>query len=299
MLPAAIDLEIRIAYLPTDDGRVELTRLGDGERDGFDLETDRPRTGTWLDYVAGTAWALGEAGLPLRGLHGVIATTLPTASGLSSSAAIELASAWALLDEAATSVDAMTLARICQRAENVYVGVQCGLMDQFASSCGVDGSAVLLDCRSLEWRPVALPDGVVIVVLHTGSPRSLNASEYNARRRQCELAVAELARDDPSIASLRDVTLPSLEAAHARMDPVAYRRARHIVTENERVAETIDAFAAGDLAGVGRLFAASHASLRDDFEVVSPELDAMVEIASAVPGVVAARMTGAGFGAAR
>ncbi len=214
VLPAAIDLEIRIAYLPTDDGRVELTRLGDGERDGFDLEADRPRTGTWLDYVAGTAWALGEAGLPLRGLHGVIATTLPTASGLSSSAAIELASAWALLDEAATSVDAMTLARICQRAENVYVGVQCGLMDQFASSCGVDGSAVLLDCRSLEWRPVALPDGVVIVVLHTGSPRSLNASEYNARRRQCELAVAELARDDPSIASLRDVTLPSLEAAH-------------------------------------------------------------------------------------
>ena len=296
VLPAAIDLEIRIAYLPTDDGRVELTRLDDGGRDGFDLEADRPRSGTWLDYVAGTAWALGEAGRPRRGLRGVIASTLPTASGLSSSAAIELASAWALLDEAATSVDAMTLARICQRAENVYVGVQCGLMDQFASSCGVDGSAVLLDCRSLEWRPVALPDGVVIVVLHTGSPRSLNASEYNARRSQCELAVAELAREDPSVASLRDVTLPALEAARARMDAVAYRRARHIVTENQRVAETIAAFAAGDLAAVGRLFAASHASLRDDFEVVSPELDAMVEIASAVPGVVAARMTGAGFG---
>jgi galactokinase len=296
VLPAAIDLEIRIAYLPTDDGRVELTRLDDGERDGFDLETDRPRSGTWLDYVAGTAWALGEAGLPRRGLRGVIASTLPTASGLSSSAAIELASAWALLDEAATSVDAMTLARICQRAENAYVGVQCGLMDQFASSCGVDGSAVLLDCRSLEWRPVALPDGVVIVVLHTGSPRSLNASEYNARRSQCETAVAELARDDPSIASLRDVTLPVLEAAQARMDPAAYRRARHIVTENERVAETIDAFAVGDLAAIRWLFAASHDSLRDDFEVVSPELDAMVDIATKVSGVVAARMTGAGFG---
>jgi len=296
VLPAAIDLEIRIAYLPTDDGRVELTRLGDGERDGFDLATDRPRSGRWLDYVAGTAWALGEAGHPRRGLRGVIASTLPTASGLSSSAAIELASAWALLDEAATSVDAMTLARICQHAENAYVGVQCGLMDQFASSCGVDGSAVLLDCRSLEWRPVALPDGVVIVVLHTGSPRSLNASEYNARRSQCETAVAELARDDPSIASLRDVTPPALEAAQDRMDPIAYRRARHIVTENARVAETIDAFAAGDLAAVGRLFATSHDSLRDDFEVVSPELDAMVDIAAAVPGVVAARMTGAGFG---
>ena len=160
-----------------------------------------------------------------------------------------------MLDEAAASVDAMTLARICQRAENAYVGVQCGLMDQFASSCGVAGSAVLLDCRSLEWRPVALPDGVVIVVLHTGSPRSLNASEYNARRSQCELAVAELARDDPTIASLRDVTMTALEATQDRMDPVAYRRARHIVTENERVAETIDAFAEGDLAAVGRLFA--------------------------------------------
>ena len=190
----------------------------------------------------------------------------------------------------------MTLARICQRAENAFVGVQCGLMDQFASSCGVDGSAVLLDCRSLEWRPVALPGDVVIVVLHTGSPRSLNASEYNARRSQCETAVAELARDVPSIASLRDVTLPVLLAAQDRMDPVAFRRARHIVTENERVGEAIAAFAADDLAAVGRLFAASHASLRDDFEVVSPELDAMVEIASAVPGVVAARMTGAGFG---
>ncbi len=296
VLPAAIDLEIRIAYLPTDDSRVELTRLGDEDRDAFDLEAIRPRTGSWLDYVAGTAWALEEAGHPRRGLRGVIASTLPIASGLSSSAAIELASAWALLDGAAGTVDAMTLARICQRAENAFVGVQCGLMDQFASSCGVDGSAVLLDCRSLEWRPVALPGDVVIVVLHTGSPRSLNASEYNARRSQCETAVAELTRDVPSIASLRDVTLPVLLAAQDRMDPVAFRRARHIVTENERVGEAIAAFAADDLAAVGRLFAASHASLRDDFEVVSPELDAMVEIASAVPGVVAARMTGAGFG---
>jgi galactokinase len=296
VLPAAIDLEIRIAYLPTDDDRVELIRLGDGDRDGFPLGADRPRSGTWLDYVAGTAWALGDAGHPRRGLRGVIASTLPTASGLSSSAAIELASAWALLDDAAGSVDAMTLARLCQRAENVYVGVQCGLMDQFASSCGVDGSAVLLDCRSLEWRPVALPDGVVIVVLHTGSPRSLNASEYNARRSQCETAVAELARDDPSIASLRDVSLPLLLAAQDRMDPIAFRRARHIVTENERVGETIAAFADGDLAAVGRIFAASHDSLRDDFEVVSPELDAMVAIATGVPGVAAARMTGAGFG---
>ena len=136
VLPAAIDLEIRIAYLPTDDRRVELVRLDDGERDGFDLDEPRPKAGTWLDYVAGTAWALDEAGLPLTGLRGVIASTLPPNAGLSSSAAIELASAWALLDDAAAGVDRFRLAQLCQRAENGYVGVQSGLMDQFAASCG-------------------------------------------------------------------------------------------------------------------------------------------------------------------
>ena len=133
VLPAAIDLEIRIAYLPTDDGQVRLTRLDSGEADAFEIAEDRPRTGSWLDYVAGTAWALSEAGLPLTGLRGVIASTLPPNAGLSSSAAIELAAAWALLDEAAPAVDRFRLAQLCQRAENGYVGVQSGLMDQFAS----------------------------------------------------------------------------------------------------------------------------------------------------------------------
>ena len=195
VLPAAIDLELRIAYTPTDDRHVELTRLDTGERDGFDLDESRAKTGGWIDYVAGTAWALTEAGLPLTGLRGVIASTLPPNAGLSSSAAIELASAWAMLDTAAPEVDAFTLARICQRAENGYVGVQSGLMDQFAEACGVDGSAVLLDCRSLEWRPISLPADLALVVLHTGSPRHLDGSAYNERRRQCEAAVAEIARD--------------------------------------------------------------------------------------------------------
>jgi galactokinase len=296
VLPAAIDLEIRIAYLPTDDRRVELVRLDGDERDGFDLDTTRAKTGTWLDYVAGTAWALTEAGLPLTGLRGIIASTLPPNAGLSSSAAIELASAWALLDDTAAGVDPFRLAQLCQRAENGYVGVQSGLMDQFAVSCGLAGAAVLLDCRSLDWRAIGLPDDIALVVCHTGSPRHLERSEYNLRRSQCDAAVAALSAIDPSIRSLRDVTPKALAAAADRLDPLAYRRAEHVVTENVRVEATVEALAAGDLAEVGRLFAASHASLRDRFEVSSPELNAMVEIATGVNGVVAARMTGAGFG---
>jgi len=296
VLPAAIDLEIRIAYLPAPDRRVELTRLDTGDRDGFDLDTPRARNGSWLDYVAGTAWALTEAGLPLTGLRGVVASSLPTSAGLSSSAAIELASAWAMLGDLAETVDRFELARRCQRAENAYVGVNSGLMDQFAESCGVAGAALFLDCRSSEWRPVPLPPDLDLVVLHTGSRRSLSRSEYNVRRSQCEAAVSALSRLDPSVRSLRDVTPGALAAAAARLEPVEFRRARHIVSENERVGATVAALEAGDLGAVGELFAASHASLRDDFEVSSPELDAMVEIAVAVPGVAAARMTGAGFG---
>ena len=206
VLPAAIDLEIRIAYLPTDDRQVSLTRLDDGASDAFDLDTPRARTGSFLDYVAGTAWALAEAGHPLTGLRGVIATTLPPNAGLSSSAAIELASAWAMLDDTADGMDPMTLARLCQRAENEYVGVKSGLMDQFSEACGVDDAALLLDCRSLDWRPVPLPVDLALVVCHTGSPRHLDGSAYNERRAQCETAVAAIAAVDPAVHSLRDVT---------------------------------------------------------------------------------------------
>jgi galactokinase len=169
-------------------------------------------------------------------------------------------------------------------------------MDQFAESCGVAGAALFLDCRSSEWRRVPLPPGLELVVLHTGSRRSLTRSEYNVRRSQCEAAVAAIARDHPAIHSLRDVTPEVLDAASPRLPPVELRRARHIVSENDRVGRTVQALETGDLATVGELFAASHASLRDDYEVSSPELDAMVDIASSVPGVVGARMTGAGFG---
>ena len=234
--------------------------------------------------------------LPTAGLRGVITSTLPENAGLSSSAAIELAVAWGLLGNAADGVDRLKLAQICQRAENAFVGVQSGLMDQFSVSCALAGVALLLDCRSLEWRPVALPDGVALVVCHTGSQRRLEASEYNVRRAECEAAVEGLARLDPSIRSLRDVSPELLARGAPTLDPVVARRAAHIVAENERVLTVVAAFEAGDLATVGEAFHAGHVSLRDLFEISSPELDALVEIAETVPGVVAARMTGGGFG---
>ena len=297
VLPAAIDLEIRIAVVPTRGRRVTLASEATGETASFDLDAIGERTGTWIDYVAGTAWALAAAGVPTRGFRGLIASSLPRASGLSSSAALELAAAWALTGIGGGGIDGMTRARLGQQAENAYVGMNCGLMDQFASSLGVRDAAMLLDCRSFEHRTVPIPlDRYALVVCHSGSSRSLTASQYNARRAQCEAAVAALAVDDPSIRALRDVTPELLPEVRARVGDEAYRRCEHVVRENGRVLDTIEALVAGDMAAVGRLFAASHDSLRDLFEVSSPELDALVEIAVQTPGVVAARMTGAGFG---
>jgi galactokinase len=296
VMPAAIGLEIRLAVLPTDDRRVVITLDDSGDTKGFDLDTIGPARGTWIDYVAGTAWALTAAGRPMSGFRGLLASNLPRGAGLSSSAALEMAAALALLGpEGSGPPEARALAG--QQSENGYVGVQSGVMDQFASAAGVADHAILLDCRSLEWRPVPLPlRDFALVVCHSGSSRRLDTSAYNERRAECDRAVAAIARLDPAVRSLRDVDPAMLEAADELMDPVAARRARHVVEENIRVLETEHALAAGDLIEVGRLFAASHASLRDLFEVSSPELDALVEIATSTEGVVAARLTGAGFG---
>jgi galactokinase len=296
VLPAAIDLEVRIARRPRSDRRVRIALAATGEVATFDLDRIGPATGVWLDYVAGTALEMTAAGLPTVGFDGVLASTVPQASGLSSSAALELAAAWALSPTTGPGTDPLTLAQLAQRAENQYVGVQCGLMDQFASANGVAGAAVMLDCRSLAHRSVPIPDDLVLVVAHTGMPRTLGTSEYNARRADCERAVAAIAVREPTVRALRDVDRPMLTRWRDLLDPVAYRRAEHIVDENARVVATEVALGAGDLDELDRLFTASHVSLRDLFEVSSPELDAMAEIAWRTPGVVASRMTGAGFG---
>ncbi len=300
VLPAAIDLEIRLALVPTADRRVEITLLSDGSTSGFELDSLPERGAGGIAYTAGVAWALAAEDLPLRGFRGVLASNLPMSAGLSSSAALELASAWALLDPSArpaNDADRMRLAQLAQRAENEFVGVRSGLMDQFASSLGRESAAMLLDCRSLEFEEVPLPlADHALVICDSGAPRTLAGSAYNARRAQCERAVALIAEDVPSVRSLRDVDEAMLARLPERLDEETRRRVEHVVTENARVVQCVAALAAGDLDTVGRLFAESHASLRDRYEVSSPALDALVDIATAVPGTVAARMTGAGFG---
>ena len=296
VLPAAIDLGVTITLIPTDDRRVEVTLDDTDERDGFHLDAIGERRGRWIDYVAATAWALAEAGAPTQGFRGLLTSDLPSGAGLSSSAAIELASAWALSGGERPALDTMRLAQIAQRAENAYVGVNCGLMDQFAVAFGVADHALPLDCRSLDHRAVPLPAGTTLVICHSGSPRKLAASEYNARRAECDRAVAGLKALEPSVTALRDVTQELLEAGQDRLDDAAFRRARHVVSENDRVQAVIAALGAGDIDAVGAAIDASHVSLRDDFEVSSPALDALVEIAHGVPGVIGARLTGAGFG---
>ncbi len=296
VLPAAIDLEVRIAYRPTDDLTATLTLLATGQTGSVRLDDPGPRQGDWRDYLAGVAWALASDGHRVHGFHGVLGSTVPIGSGLASSAAFELACAWALSGRSAPALDGRGLAVLCQRAENDYVGVRCGLMDQYAAANGVQGAAILLDCRTREHRVVPLPDELALIVAHTGMPRRLDGSAYNERRAECQRAVTSIARREPSVRSLRDVDEAMLERHRDVVDPIAYQRARHVITENARVLATVAALESGDLDTVGGSMLASHVSLRDRFEVSSPELDALVEIAMATPGVVGARMTGAGFG---
>ena len=296
VLPVAIGLETWIAFFPTDDRSVRLQTDGKGETAAFDLDAIGPRRGSWIDYVAGTAWALHQIGVPVRGLLGVVAADLPREAGLSSSASLELASAWALAADARPALSGLDLARACQGAENDYVGVQCGLMDQFAVACGQPGAAMLLDCRSLDYRAVPLPRDLALVVCHTGSRRRLGASAYNARRRMCEESVAAVAALRPEVRSLRDLGAGDLDWLAGVVEEEHFRRCRHVITENARVEATVAALEGGDYDALGRAFAESHASLRDDYEVSSSELDLLVQIATGTSGVIAARMTGAGFG---
>ena len=296
VLPAAIELETRVSVRWRADDRVVGRSR---ERGRASAERGEPARGDWLDYPRGVARELERAGLlPARGFELEVETDLPEGAGLSSSAALEAASALALLAAAgrAEAVARPELARLCQRAEADFVGVPCGIMDQYAVLCSAPASALRLDCASLEARPAALPPGLAFAVFDTGVARSLRAGAYAERRRECERARAAgeraLARALGSLSELAPAELPALERA---LDPVAFRRARHVVGENARVDALAAALARGDLAAAGAAMAASHASLRDDYEVGWPEADAAVELSRAL-GCAAARMTGAGFG---
>jgi galactokinase len=293
VFPMAIDRAARIALRPRTDGRLRVHAIDFGETIEFDVEALAPgvKTGHWSEYVKGVAWSLREAGYALRGWDGVLGSDVPIGAGLSSSAAIELAAACAFHASSGFDWDPKAMARRAQHAENAWVGVQCGIMDQLISAAAREGTALLVDCRSLETTAVPLPAGVRVVVLDTATRRGLVDSAYNERRAQCEAAAAIL-----GVAALRDATGDLLHAYEAALDAVTFRRARHVITENQRTLAAADAARAGDVPGLGALLDASHASLRDDFEVSSGALDTMVACARAAEGCVGARMTGAGFG---
>jgi galactokinase len=293
VLPLAIEPAIWIALRPRSDRTVRAWSLDFQEIVEFDVgELSRQvhQAHGWGEYVKGVAWALVEARHRLSGWDGVIYGEVPIGAGLSSSAAIQVAVARAFADSSALPWDAVTIARIAQRAENQWIGLHCGIMDQLASAAGRRGHAILIDCRSLELRPIPIPPGLRIVVLDTTTRRDLTSSAYNERREECDAAARAF-----GVGSLRDVQPAQLAARPAGMSDVAFRRARHVVTENVRVTEMTSALPRGDWQRIAALMDESHRSLRDDFEVSSPALDAIVAAAWRA-GSVGARMTGAGFG---
>ncbi len=291
VLPMAIDRWVTIALAPRAARTVSVASLEFEESTEFGLADLGPRGSGWAHYVKGTAWALTEAGHTLSGWEGVLSGDVPMGAGLSSSAAFEMAVARAFASVSGIAWDPVAMALAAQRAENAWVGVGCGIMDQLISGCGRAGHAMLLDCRSLEGRAVPLPTGSVVAVLDTATRRALAHSGYNERRGECEAAAAAF-----GVAALRDVSVQELPALVARVGPVVARRARHVVTENQRTLDAAAALEGGDPEAMGALMDASHASLRDDFEVSTPAIDAMVTAARETAGCFGARMTGGGFG---
>jgi galactokinase len=289
VLPMALHLGAWIALRPRADGRVVLRSLDFEEEQEFDLGSLQRGQG-WIEYVKGTAWALQEAGSRLRGWEGVLTGEIPIGAGLSSSAALEVASARAFAAAADLPWQPVTAARLAQRAENGWVGMQCGIMDQLVIACGREGHALLIDCRDLSTRPIPLPRGTVVAVLDTSTRRVLVDSTYNERRARCEEATRRC-----GVRSLRDLSLAELEERAGKLSPEELRLARHVVTENARTLAAAEAMTRGDAAAMGELMDAGHRSLRDDFGVSSPALDAIVAAAQGAPGCHGARMTGAGL----
>jgi galactokinase len=284
VLPMAIDREAAVTARPTADGRVRVSSEGHpGEVDVAADGSDDPRgiRPEWGRLIAGVVRAAAERGRAPVGIDARISSSVPEGSGLSSSAAVEVACALALADAAAFELERVDVARLCQAAEQAATGVPSGIMDQLTSLFGVAGAALLIDCRSLDVEPVPLPQGLAVLAVDSGIPRRLEDTPYAERRAACEQAARRL-----GVAALRDATLEQV-----RGGPVA----RHVVTENARVHATADALRAGDVERAGRLFTESHASLRDDFRISTEELDVLVEELERA-GAYGARLTGGGFG---
>jgi len=303
VLPAAIDRATYVAFSPTDSDQTQLVAADFDQAAVFSPRTIPLKTQTdgsplpeWALYPAGVMWALNEDHLQVRGMNAVYASDIPRGSGLSSSASVELAFITAWWTLGGWTLPSMQSALLGQKAENQYVGVNCGIMDQFASACGVENRLLLLDCRSLEWKTIPLPENISIVIADTKVRRKLTSGEYNKRRAACEEAVHLLKQDLPDITALRDVSVEEFNRLAGKLPAEVSKRARHVVEEIERSKQAEALLEAGNILRFGELMNECHVSLRDLYEVSCPELNVMARIAQSLEGCYGARLTGAGFG---
>jgi galactokinase len=297
ILPAAIDFSTICVITPRQD-RVAAIYSDNFTKQVTASLDDFPSRGAgdWSDYPLGVAWALREKGIDFPGFDMTIAGNVPLGAGLSSSASIEVATAFAILSLTQTQITREEIALLCQRAENSFVGAMSGIMDQFIACFGEKDHAVLVDTRSLAHTAVPIPEHVHLVICNSMVKHSHAGGEYNTRRAEVDEGSRILREHNPALHELRDATLADLEQVSDRIPDNVFRRCRHIITENQRVEQTVAAFNSGDLATVGKLMAAAHASYRDDFEASCPEVDLLIEIAAKLPGLIGARLTGGGFG---
>jgi galactokinase len=292
VLPTAINHQIVIASRRRDDRQVNVFSLDFDQWDRFSLDDlSKSSDQTWSNYIRGIAWSLQEDGHTLVGMDAVVAGDIPIGAGLSSSAAIEVATGYALLQLAGIEVDRVKLALAAQRAENDFVGMRCGIMDQYISCLGKANHALLIDCRDLGYESVPLSPEASVIIVDSNVHRGLVDNEYNTRRAECEEAARHF-----NVPALRDVDEETFFAQADELSPVVRRRAKHVITENARTLAAAKALQANDFKTVGKLMDASHESMRDDFEISRRELDVLVKIAQGVDGVYGARLTGAGFG---
>ena len=296
VLPGAIDRATAVAVGARDDDRLVMNP-GSAQDSSFLLGRLYPsERRAWTDYLTGVASFLQNRGTPLRGANMFVYGNVPRGAGLSSSAALELATAFALIELNGLAIPLVETAKLCQQAEHEFAGVKCGIMDQFISCLGKKNHALMLDCRTLAYEHVPMPPGVELVICDTGVKRALAGSEYNRRREECGAGVRTLAGRLPGITALRDVSVAQLHDLGGLLDPVVRKRCTHVVTENERVRRSAGALRERNLSEFGKLMYESHLSLRRDYEVSCPELDLIVDLCAGAEGVFGARMTGAGFG---
>lgn len=296
VMPIAMEMACFIAAAHSNDGMFRVYSQNMDQREEWpvsELGSLSPKR-HWTDYVVGIVQQVQRLGLSVEGMNLAIYSTVPVGSGLSSSAAIEVATALAVLN--GRELDRIDLAKLAQRAEREFVGMPCGIMDQYVSVFGESGKAIRIDCRTVTHEAVELPEGLTILAVNSMVKHDLGASEYPVRVRECAEAVSAIQTAYPEVASLRDVSSEMLDRVSASMPEKVYRRARHVVTEDERVMKFTAACAREDCFEMGRLFLASHRSLQQDYEVSSEELDFLVDTASDFSGVYGSRMTGGGFG---